>query len=81
MEIWKEVFKNKDQETAKKLDDEIDKVRQERGFALEKFAEILEYPIEDVWTKGNVKICTSHFRRILVEIKILAIWGKTFVEF
>lgn len=75
---WETTLKNNDQAKAKELVEGLSKIRKEHGEDFEKFAGYLEYPQDSVWRMDAVN---RHFVRVLVEIKILALSGKTLFKF
>lgn len=67
-------MRSNDKEAAKLLVEKLSNIRKEFGDDFNKLAEIIEYPRTNVWLEGELN---PHFRRILVELKILALTGKT----
>ena len=74
MSHWKTVLETKDKKGANELVDKISIIRRDQGESFEKFALAIGYATSNVWFDGELN---PHFRRILVELKILAISGKT----
>lgn len=74
---WEDVMRNKDKKAATQLVDDLAKHRRQYGEDFEGFAKIIDYPKNNVWREGKL---SSHFNRILVELKILSLTGKTLFE-
>lgn len=73
---WETVMKSKNQNQAKEMVNRLAKTRKEFGEAYDKFAQDIGYHYTNVWERGEIN---PHFRRVLVELKILALTGKTFL--
>jgi len=72
--IWEIALKNKDKNLANQLVQQLSNIRKHYNEDFNKFAEEIQYPLTNVWINGELN---PHFRRILVELKILSITGKT----
>ena len=67
--LWESVLKNDNKEKAKKLNSFIE----DKGNGWISICKFIEYPIESAFKEKKL---TGHFRRVLIEIKILSITGK-----
>ena len=74
---WENIIRTNNQKEARVLEEKLSEVRSKYGEDFEKMASVCGYPLTNVWQNKEL---SSHFRRILVEIKILSLTGKTFFK-
>lgn len=71
---WEKTLYTKDQDTAKSMDNRISECRiTGEKVDWKAVCKILDYPMNNSFKSGEMN---PHFRRVLVEIKILALTGE-----
>jgi len=77
-ETWLTILQTQDQTKAKLLVTNMSDIRKNAGDNFNMLAECIGYPKTNVWLNG---LLNPHFRRVLNELKVLAISGKTIMNF
>ena len=75
---WETVLRTKNQKEATKMVNKLAETRKLFGESFDKFAIDIGYHYTNIWV-GDKEL-SPHMRRVLVELKILALTGQTFFK-